>query len=284
LRGHVLPFFADYQLHEVTPQEVQRFVASIKWKPNTVRNAVNVLRSVLREGCKWGYLARNPAEAVILPRRDRGPVRVLGVEQMQKVIQAASEPYRTLYWVAAETGLRAGELFALRLNSLNLEEGVLFVAESVWEGKFQSTKTSASVRSCDISPKLVEHLRVYLAKGWHQNDERLLFPSPHGRVLRVNNFLRREFHPLLDRLNILHCGLHAFRHGNETQMDVWGVPFKVRQLRLGHTDARTTMNYTHARSQDGRRVAAQFGEVLRPNAPNLGVTESVVPTKSKYVQ
>ena len=64
---------------------------------------------------------------------------------------------------------------------------------------------------------------------------------------------------------------HAFRHGNETVMDGEGVPMATRQNRLGHSDARTTMKYTHVVSEDGRKIAARFGELLTE-------TETVFPT------
>jgi integrase len=63
-------------------------------------------------------------------------------------------------------------------------------------------------------------------------------------------------------LGIERCGFHAFRHGNATAMDQEQVPIATRQNRLGQSDARTTMGYTHAISQDGRVFAARFGQML----------------------
>lgn len=73
---------------------------------------------------------------------------------------------------------------------------------------------------------------------------------------------KRKLYPLLEKLGIERCGFHAFRHGNETVMDQKSVPMAVRQSRLGHSDARTTMLYTHIASEDGRKIAARFGELL----------------------
>jgi integrase len=73
---------------------------------------------------------------------------------------------------------------------------------------------------------------------------------------------KRKLYPLLDKLGIPRCGFHAFRHGNETVIDRQGVPMAVRQTRLGHSDARTTMKYSHVVSEDGRQFAARLGELL----------------------
>ena len=68
------------------------------------------------------------------------------------------------------------------------------------------------------------------------------------------------------KLGIERCGFHAFRHGNETVMDQENVPMAVRQGRLGHSDAETTMRYSHALSEDGRRFAARLGDPLAPKS------------------
>ncbi len=90
--------------------------------------------------------------------------------------------------------------------------------------------------------------------------------------------MKRKLHPLLDRLGIPRCGLHAFRHANGTLMDRLGSPMKVRQQRLGHADPRMTLGvYTHMSGEDDRRLAAQLGElltvsegeILHPIAPKL---------------
>jgi integrase len=60
--------------------------------------------------------------------------------------------------------------------------------------------------------------------------------------------------------------MHAFRHGNASIMDQNNVPLKIRQDRLGHIDPKTTLGYTHAISEDEKRVAAQFDEILRADA------------------
>jgi integrase len=73
---------------------------------------------------------------------------------------------------------------------------------------------------------------------------------------------KRKLYTLLERLGIPRCGFHAFRHGNETVMDQESVPMAVRQTRLGHSDARTTMLYSHVVSEDGRRFAARLGDLL----------------------
>ena len=73
--------------------------------------------------------------------------------------------------------------------------------------------------------------------------------------------------PLL-HTNTDSCGFHAFRHGNATLLDQIGAPMAVRQNRLGHADAHTTMDYTHAVTADERRIAVELGRILHVTARN----------------
>jgi integrase len=79
---------------------------------------------------------------------------------------------------------------------------------------------------------------------------------------------KRKFHPLLKKLGIPQCGFHAFRHGNATLLDQIGAPMAVRLDRLGHTEAQTTMGYTHAVTADERRIADELGRILHATARN----------------
>jgi hypothetical protein len=60
----------------------------------------------------------------------------------------------------------------------------------------------------------------------------------------------------------------AFRHGNATLLDQTGAPMAVRQNRLGHAEAQTTMGYTHAVTADERRIADELGKILHATARN----------------
>jgi len=174
---------------------------------------------------------------------------------------AAKEPYKTYYWILAETGVRAGEIGGLPVTNLLLDQGAVRIAQSLWHGKIQTVKSKKGNRICEISPPLVEHLRRFLST-WTPNRSGLLFATRNGTPWDTDTVRKRKLYPLLKELGIERCGFHAFRHGNATMMDQGHVPIATRQSRLGQSDARTTMGYTHAMSEDGRRFAAHLGQQL----------------------
>ena len=183
------------------------------------------------------------------------------LDEMRVVIDSAAEPYKTYYWILAETGIRCGEACGLPARNLLLDTGAIKVDQKVWHGKIEAVKSKKGNRLCEISPQLAEHLRRYL-RTWRSNRLGLLFATGNGTPWDADLVRKRKLYPLLEKLGIERCGFHAFRHGNETVMDGEGVPMSTRQNRLGHSDARTTMRYTHVISEDGRKIAARFGELL----------------------
>jgi integrase len=223
----------------------------------------------------WDYVTHNPFKGLVLPEKQETERRFFTVEEVQKIINKSCEPQKSLYWLAAETGMRAGELCGLRTADMDLGRCTVNVKQTVWRGKVQTPKTKNSVRQFAISPKLADHLREFL-KTRKPNPLDLVFATKNGTPWDQNLVVKRKLHPLLKKLELEPCGLHAFRHTNASLMDRCNAPMKVRQERLGH-DAGSDMTmfvYTHSVGEDDRTVARQLGELLRPDAPNLAENAS----------
>jgi hypothetical protein len=109
---------------------------------------------------------------------------------------------------------------------------------------------------------------AHIPAHWRPNSLGLLFVTGNGTPWDHNLVRKRKFHPLLKKLGILQCGFHAFRHGNATLLDQIGAPMAVRLNRPGHSEAQTTMGYTHAVTADERRIADEPGKILHSTARN----------------
>ena len=267
LRKHLNPFFGQMQMRDLGPEEVQRFVSSVQVSPKTKKNLVATLQMLWKSARTFGYVAHDAVSDVVLPKRHRIAQRSYTLEEIQRTLEAAHEPERTLYWLAAETGMRGGELCGLQISDFDFERGLVRVNRSVWRGKLQSTKSEHPERCFALSPQLVYHLKEYLRR-WTPNEKGWLFATRNGTPRDQNLVVKRKLQPLLATLGIKLGGLHAFRHANSTLMDRLGVPLKVRQTRLGHSDVTLTLGvYTHVVSEDDVRFAGQLGVILRPNAP-----------------
>ncbi len=266
VRKHLLPFFGEFAMREITPELAQSFVSSSAAAPKTTRNICVTLQSMWSTARAWGYTSADVMDGVVLPARKRVQRFFFSQREVQSILSSAAEPHRTFYGLAAETGLRAGELCGLSADDLDLERGLLQVRQSAWRGKLGDPKTEQSVRVVELSPQACQHLKTFL-KSWHPNEHRLLFATHNGTPWDQNMLLKRQFRPLLARLKIevpKGNGFHAFRHANATLMSSFGASLKLRQQRLGHVDGSpvTETVYTHVISEDGRRIARQLGDAV----------------------
>jgi ATP-dependent helicase/nuclease subunit A len=287
IRKHLVPFFGGYPMKDLNSEMIQQFVSSSTATAKTTRNICITLRSMLTTAKAWGYIAQNVMDGVVLPDVKRVQRFFLSQKEIQLILAEAAEPERTWYGLAAETGLRAGELCGLTVDDLDLEHGTLQVRQSAWRGKLGEPKTEDSIRVVELSPQACWHLKQFLA-SWHPNEWRLLFATRNGTPWDQNLLLKRKFKPLLLALNIQvprGNGFHAFRHANATLMSSFGASQKLRQQRLGHADGSpvTETIYTHVISEDGKRVAAQLGNavwgILDPIGPKKENGPGVEPPK-----
>jgi len=89
----------------------------------------------------------------------------LSQREIQLILARAQEPHRTWYGLAAETGLRAGELCGLTVDDIDIERGMLQVRQSAWRGKLGDPETDDSIRVVELSPQACAHLKTFLKSG-----------------------------------------------------------------------------------------------------------------------
>jgi integrase len=266
IRKHLIPFFGGYAVRDLRPEMIQHFVSRSKASPKTTRNILITFQAMWTTAKAWGYVTHEVMEGVVFPTAKRHQRLFASQQQIQLIIAAAQEPYRTFYGLAAETGLRPGELCGLTVGDLDLERGILQVRQSAWRGQLGEPKTYNAIRVIELSLQARANLANFL-HSWKPNSLGLLFATRHGTPWDQNMILKRRFKPLLKSLGIAlphGDGFYILRHGNATLMSSFGAPQKVRQQRLGHADGSpiTETVYTHVVSEDGKRIAAQLGEAV----------------------
>jgi integrase len=264
LHTHLEPYFGQVRVQDISPEMVQMFVAQLTLNPKTTRNVLMLLKAMLRDAIRWGYLRANPCEAVRLPHAIPPERPAFTLNEVRDILAHASEPYRTLYWLAFETGMRAGELCGLRAEDVNVQKCLVQVRQSVWRGRVQTPKSQAAYRDIFISQSLTGHLQS-LVEQRAEPPMHFLFHTHTGSAWDANAITKKRLAPLCKTLGIEAKGLHAFRRTHGTMMDRLGVPLKVRQERMGHTDPRLTLTaYTQPVSEDERRFVTQLAGSILP--------------------
>jgi integrase len=275
LRNHVLPYFGDGRLCDIAKQDVQQFVTEkfrqkLAWQ--TVRNAWIVLSTVLDSAVEYEYLTVNSARGVKFPQQAPRPEpKVLTASDLKRLLAQLEEPYRTMVALSALTGVRIGELLALRWRAVDLRAGTLRIAESVFLGEFQLPKSEKSVRTIPIGPVAREIVEEHYRHSARRSPEDLVFPRAGDKPYRVSNLLEQVLQPAAIAAGLGHVTWHQLRHVHATVLHDLGVPVKIAQKQLGHATVETTLNiYTHAIPETHRRAVEDLERVLFPNVPKLG--------------
>ncbi len=275
IQGHIqnflLPALAHQEVRCIQTEGVQSLLSDLRAKlsPKTLRNVKATISMMWRIAKAWGYTEHDVASGLDLPSVARSKQPFFTAPQMRRIIAIAKEPEATFYWLAAETGLRAGEICGLEKSDIDLAKRFLTVRQSIWRGVVQSPKTESAFRAISISPQLADQLRSHLGTQATKHTE-FLFSTRTGSPWDANLLVKRKLHCILRLLELPRCGLHAFRHGNATLMDSLGAPLKVKQYRLGHSRAGdiTTDVYTHYQIGDDAPMAKKLGEALCSEASN----------------
>jgi integrase len=263
LRVALVPYFGSIPMKDIDYRIMQGYISSFKGAPKTCRNHVLVLQMMWHAAKAGGWVNHKPFEDLKLPKVKQGAQAFYSAEEARQIIAAAEGWFKTLYWVAAETGLRPGELAGLQIQNLDLAGHTIKVTHSVWGGKLQEPKTENAKRSISISEDLAAHLLSYL-QTWKPNEMNLLFSSRNGLPIQPTAIRRYKLAPLCRHLGIPAKNMKAFRHGCATMMDQANVPSKVKQERLGHAvGSKVTMtHYTHSLPADHRAAAVAVGGML----------------------
>jgi integrase len=267
LEKHLLPRFGDKAMSEITRQEVQAYVAHLVkngYAPRTTDHIHDVLSAVLRTAVKWGHLPENPARNVDLPALVNVRAKwALTIAQATALLAELPPLARTMVGLALMSGLRRGELFALRWRDFEEERQSLIVREAVYDGTFSTPKTAAGVRQIPLSDAAVKLVVDWRARVKRTEPESLLFPTWSGKPISPNNVVRQWIVPACKTLGLQRVTWLTLRRTYSSWAHEKGVPGKVIAQLMGHAKVDTTLN-VYAQVIDGslRRAADAVGSEL----------------------
>jgi integrase len=259
-RLHILPRFASSAPHAMGVQELQQFATELR-KSVSRKSIINILSSVF---AVFNYAARCGFRVPEVRFKDlelgspqEPDVPYFTKEQASRIINAAKEPYKTLFATAWYTGLRAGELFALTKGDLDFERKTIRVNKSADDKtrEIRQPKTRKSVATLPMPSALEAMLRSYLEHHYKPNLNEILFTNRWGtRSMKRESLVQFVLRPIQKKLGMpLRGGLHAFRHGLATELADASVPVTVLQSQMRHTDVKTTLRiYAHVIPQSQR--------------------------------
>lgn len=253
--------FGSKSLAKIGTEDIQKFITGSSYSPKTLRNQIGVMRMAWNKARAWGYVRSNPFEFLSMPRQPLADARTLSADEVRAIVRKTDEPFKTMLWILAETGIRGGELCGLYKSDVNAR--TIRIARSAFRKQIQTPKTANAVREIHISGQLAQHLACGPVGAGRDiassisTAPALLFSMPDGRPWDNGEIVRR-LKPVLGP----GVGLHAFRHANKSLMQSLGVPEYLQDERMGHAKSGMGGRYTHSRPEDHRRWAEAIGSAI----------------------
>jgi integrase len=279
VNNHIKPVLGGLKLKKLNSAHVQSFYRDrldAGLSASTVHKMHDILRRGLAQAAKWHLVPRNVADTVKPPRPAPKEMRALSANETRRLLQAAGEDrLEALYILAVHTGMRQGELLALRWQDVDLENAVLSVRRTLTRsgGKvvFGEPKTNKSRRPIRLTSQAVEALRSHLERqlrdmeilGDRYQDQGLVFTTDTGAPINPSNLRQRSFAPLLKRAGLPHMRFHDLRHTCATLLLSRGVHPKFVQELLGHATIAITLDtYSHVMPSMGDATARAMEDAL----------------------
>ncbi|HKY77756.1 MAG TPA: tyrosine-type recombinase/integrase [Acidimicrobiia bacterium] len=270
LRKHIVPTFGASAMAAVRPADVRKFVGNLVeagLAPSTVKSIYLTASQVFAQAVTDGLISRSPCIGIRLPEeRQREQMHFLTPDQVDVLAEAITPRFSALVYAAAYTGMRAGELGALRLGRLNLLAGTVDVAASMMEvgGHLVvgPTKTGRP-RTLTLPRFLAEMLGEHV--GRYPSPEGFVFTMAEGGPIRQRNFYRRHFKPaVLDADLPAGLHFHSLRHTCAAFLIADGRHMEEVKDHLGHSSIRVTSDrYGHLFPKARQAVADGLDETFR---------------------
>jgi integrase len=277
---HVVPALGRVRLTRLTPQHLQTLYAqelAAGVSPSSVNHLHTVLHSALENAYRTGQIARNVSDLVKPPRMAEHAMRVLDEAETRALLEAAAgDRFEALYVLAVSTGMRQGELLALKWRDVDLDAGALFVRATLQRTLagfvFAEPKTARSRRQIALSQASVAALtahrkrqltvRLSMGEVWDGTLD-LVFPNTVGRPMEGEHITQRQFYPLLRRAGLPLMRFHDLRHTAATLLLRRGINPKIVSETLGHASVAITLDiYSHVLPDMQQQAAAAMDAIL----------------------
>jgi integrase len=270
INAHHIPFFGDYYLADITPVIVQEFISymsNIPLQASTIQSHLAPLTKMMTHAVKWGYLRHSPMPLVERPKVRQKEMSFLSGTEVKRMVDQVPGEWYTFFLTAALTGLRLGELLAMRWKNVQWETCRYNVRERIYRGIFNTPKSDASMRSVDLSPMVLESLRTHkamqnemkLRQGAAYENNSLVFCRDSGTPLINPAGLRTLFVNALTDANCPIIRIHDLRHTYVALLIDQGASPKYIQGQLGHASIQMTFDiYGHLMPEAGQAVVERL--------------------------
>ena len=279
---HIIPRIGCIKLNKLTGRDIQKLYKDLMengrlrkaqkskqpgLSSTTVRGIHMMLHNALDRAVKERLILRNPTEDCIIPKVQKQEMKILHPEDMKAYLEAAEKRgVLSMFYLELVSGIRKGELVALRWEDLDVEHRTISVSKQALGGLGKELvvnrpKTENSIRAISIPQDAVDLLVLEHEK---HPENPYLFPSPLTGGMYHPDSVVNLHKKILKDAGLEHIRFHDLRHTFATMALQNGVDVKTVSNILGHYDAGFTLRtYTHATRQMQEQAAEKMGNFMK---------------------
>lgn len=276
---HITPALGEYELDELTPLNLQCFIADLSesgniktskgLSANSVNGIISVIQSSLRVAYHIGLTKEYIADKIKRPKVVEKQIDCFSLDEQKRIEQAvlnSDDSHMFGVIICLYTGLRIGELLSLEWKDIDFENGLLTVNKTCHYCKdnagqygriIDTPKTESSKRIIPIPKQIIPVIKAHKKKS----DSPLVI-SRKGNVISIRTY-QRNFEVLLKELGIAHRGFHALRHTFATRAIESGMDVKSLSEILGHQSPMITLKrYAHSLLKHKKEMMNNVGKIF----------------------
>lgn len=269
IKNWILPKWGTSRLTEVRTVAVEDWLSKIPRSRGTKAKIRNIMSAIFNHAIRYEWALKNPITLVRQSaKREKVPV-VLDAKDLRLLLSALGPKERTLVLLAAGTGLRVGELLALKWSDVDFSTLAISVTRSIVHQVVGPCKTEASQKPVPLDEYMAEDLWSWRAETPYAQEDDWIFASPTmgGRQpYWPENLMNRHIRPAAESTGLTkRLSWHTFRHTYSTLLRANGEDIKVVQELLRHANSRITLDlYTQAMTSAKRQAQSKVVEMIRP--------------------
>ncbi len=264
----ILPTWGNRALADVKTVAVEGWLGVLPLANGTKAKIRNIMSAIFNHALRCEWMDRNPITLVRQSaKRERVP-DVLDADEIKALLSELKDPFRTMVFLAASTGLRVSELLALKWGDIGFGALEINLTRAIVHQVVGEMKTEASKKPLALDNSLAEILIDWRGRTPFNSEEDWVFASPEmfgQQPYWPDSALRKIIRPAAIRAGITkHIGWHTFRHSFATLLKANGEDVKTVQESLRHANSRITLDtYTQAVSPAKRKAQARIVESIR---------------------
>lgn len=279
MKFHVFPFVKEMDIQDINAFLVHDFLEEKRkedYSSSYIHRINETIKMVLRAAFKQGVIEKDIAASIDNPRIERKEMNVWTIQQVKDFLrQAKHSRYYVVFFLAAYTGMRKGEILGLQWDDVDFDKRTIRVNKTLYKVKNEfvlaEPKTTSSIRHIYMDDDILRALRKHKVQqnlekmryGGVYQDHNLVFPKEDGTFL-TPSAVNCTFLKYLKRFNLPRIRFHDLRHTHATILLEMGVHPKVVSDRLGHKSIKTTLDiYSHVSTSLQKDLSEQFSKVMK---------------------